>query len=272
MAPRPHRLPNRVSAPAAERARGAIIGTVAGIVAEHTGQDPAAALSMPDVDELVAVGGSLRRCGVVDPEDLAAALRGVHPEARQSRPRGLLRSAHLAAPIAVRFAEDTVVLDRQARLGADALEDSGIAAEAFLCQTAAIAAAIREEDVIAVVLLATKHHAIRDALRAVGDPPAAPAEGSSGALARALWVAITAASLEEAVQARPCPSSGPLLGSVAGARFGGQAAMEYLLLGAGERPPQARLLALQRLADELAADADRPVTMATTLATRRQSA
>jgi hypothetical protein len=46
--------------------------------------------------------------------------------------------------------------------------------------------------------------------------------------------------------------------------------MEYL--GAGEQPPQARLLALQRLADELAADADRPVTMATTLATRRQSA
>jgi len=218
-----------------------------------------------DTEMAIAVAESLLRCDVVDEDDLARTLVARHDprrgyDATTTRVLALLRvgtpvtlaarqeldsraslgagAAARVAPVAVRFFEDSVLLDTQSRLSARVTHPHPVSVDAAAVQAAAVAAAIDGEDPLRAAAAAARTDAVRTALEAVvqrcaggvdplalaGPAPGVPARAdaavaaavAAGALARRFEDAVVSA-----VQAGGATDSvAAMAGAIAGARFG----------------------------------------------------
>ena len=247
-----------------------------------------------DTQMMIALAESLIRCEVVDEGDLARAFQAAYDPRRgygagtrrvielwrQGVPvdeaagrlfagRGSLGNgaAMRVAPVAVRFFDDAVVLDVQARRSARVTHAHAVGVDGAAVQAAAIAAALRGDDPLAAARARAGTEELRAPLEGAlklagpGHEPhdLAHALGSSSAahesVPAAICSAAQAADFEAAVTAAirlggDTDTIGAMCGAIAGARFsaGSIPARWVDALERGERGREH----VESLADELA--------------------
>jgi poly(ADP-ribose) glycohydrolase ARH3 len=208
-----------------------------------------------DTQMMIALAESLLRCDVVDPEDLARAFRS-HYEPARGYGAGTTRVLELweqgdsveeaarrlfggqgslgngaamrVAPVAVRFADDAVLLATQASRSARVTHAHPVGVDGAVVQAVAVAAALDEDDPLPAAIAAARTPELRDALMDLRDSAAiaGPATSSAaGSVPLAVAMAARAATFEEAVTRAisaggDTDTAGAMAGAIAGARFG----------------------------------------------------
>jgi poly(ADP-ribose) glycohydrolase ARH3 len=221
-----------------------------------------------DTEMMIALAESLLRCGVADAEDLAASFRSSF-DARRGYGGGTLQVMELwrrgvpvataaqqvfdgrgsfgngaamrVAPVAVRFAGDEVLVDRQARASARVTQAHPQGVDGAAVQAAAIAGALEDDDIFAAATAAAETVELRDGLGRVdadtraGLDPAALRSGADGvpptaalSVPAAIAAGARAGSFEEAVTVAvraggDTDTVAAMAGAIAGARFGAAA-------------------------------------------------
>jgi poly(ADP-ribose) glycohydrolase ARH3 len=221
-----------------------------------------------DTQMMIALAESLLRCDVVDPEDLARAFRA-HYDPRRGYGGGTSRVIELwelgepveqaalrvfggtgslgngaamrVAPVAVRFAEDEVLVATQAGRSARLTHAHPLGVDGALVQAAAIRAALDGEEPLEAAVAAARTGELRERLLTLNhaceaglsaDRLSGPGRrvGSSApeSVPPAVVAAARATSFEEAVTiAVHCGGDtdtvGAMAGAIAGARFGAAA-------------------------------------------------
>jgi poly(ADP-ribose) glycohydrolase ARH3 len=239
-----------------------------------------------DTQMMIALAESLLRCDVVDPEDLARSFRAHHDPARgygagttrvfelweqgDSVDEAARRvfagqgslgngAAMRVAPVAVRFADDDVLLATHASRSARVTHAHPVGIDGAVVQAAAVAAALNDQDPLPAAIAAARTREIRERLleirgsTAIGPSATSSAEGSVPA---AIAAAAGADGFEEAVTKAiraggDTDTVGAMAGAIAGARFGA-AAIPARWLDALEDGERGRRH-VESLADELAA-------------------
>jgi poly(ADP-ribose) glycohydrolase ARH3 len=258
-----------------------------------------------DTEMTIVLAESLLRCDVVDEADLGPAFVAAHDPRRgyststlrvlaliaEGLPgpaaarrifeeRGSLGNgaAMRVAPVAVRFYDDSVLCDAQARRSAAVTHAHPAGIDAAAVQAAAVAAAIDGADPLAAAERAATTGEMREALAAVacacaisltpeslaqeaaGVPPTGPPSVAAAVVAGA-WASDFRDAVTLAVQAGgDTDTVAAMAGAIAGARFGAAAIpREWLdVVENGERGRDH----LDRLARELVARAESPVARA----------
>jgi len=182
-------------------------------------------------------------------------------------------AAMRVAPVAVRFFEDTVVLDAQARASARVTHAHPVGIDGAAVQAAAVAAALEGRDPLAAALSAAATHELAVALaelraataggltpQALGSHGGVPATAGRS-VAAAVVAAAGAATFEDAVSTAiraggDTDTTGATAGAIAGARFGAFA-IPARWRDALEDGPRGRTH-VERLARQLADLAARP--------------
>jgi poly(ADP-ribose) glycohydrolase ARH3 len=208
-----------------------------------------------DTQMTIAVAESLLRCDVVDPDDLARAFRAHYDPARGygAGPMRLFElweqgesvevaarrmfggqgslgngAAMRVAPVAVRFADDEVLLATQASRSARVTHTHPVGVDGAVVQAAAVAAALDGDAPLAAAIAAARTPELRERLldlrgaTAMGGPSTSSAAGS---VPLAIVAAAEADGFEEAVTRAICAggdtdTAGAMAGAIAGARFG----------------------------------------------------
>jgi poly(ADP-ribose) glycohydrolase ARH3 len=207
-----------------------------------------------DTQMMIALGESLLRCDLIDEEDLARSFRAHFDPARgygagttqvlehweQGEPveSAALRvfggegslgngAAMRVAPVAVRFADDDVLLRAQARRSARLTHAHRLGIDGAVVQAAAIGAALEGDDPLLAAVAAAETREMRDAVGRATVPRAG--EGVPSSALRSLPVAIALGAEAESFAAavRSAVALGgdtdtvaAMAGAIAGARFG----------------------------------------------------
>jgi poly(ADP-ribose) glycohydrolase ARH3 len=218
-----------------------------------------------DTQMMIALAESLLRCDVVDPEDLARTIRS-HYDPRRGYGAGAAHVLELwrrgeaveraaqrvfagagslgngaamrVAPVAVRFAEDAVLLATQASRSARVTHAHPVGIDGAVVQAKAVGAALNDDDPVAAAIAAARTPELRERLLALRDASTAnlsadtlaDAAGRITSLAHesvpvAVAAGARAKSFEDAVtMAIRCGGDtdtvGAMAGAIAGARFG----------------------------------------------------
>ena len=211
-----------------------------------------------DTQMMIALSESLLRCDVVDPEDVARSFRA-HYEPARGYGAGTTRVLELweqgdsveqaarrvfggqgslgngaamrVAPVAVRFADDEVLLATQASRSARVTHAHPIGIDGAVVQAAAVAAALDEDDPLAAAIAAARTRELRNALverresEELGGPAASSAAASVPlAVASAAGAKTFAEAVTRAIRAGgDTDTTGAMAGAIAGARFGASA-------------------------------------------------
>lgn len=218
-----------------------------------------------DTQTAIALAESLLRCDVVDEEDLARTLVAHHDPRRgygvgTTRVLALLRAgtpaalaaqqvfdekgiadngaATRVAPVALRFFEDEVLLDTQARRSARVTHAHPVSVDAAATQAAAVAAALYDGDPLAAAARAARSDEMRSALDQAAERTADRLDpislaGDDGGIPVSPHVSVAAAVVagaragrfEEAVTVAvqaggDTDTVAAMAGAIAGARFG----------------------------------------------------
>jgi poly(ADP-ribose) glycohydrolase ARH3 len=241
-----------------------------------------------DTQMMIAVAESLLRCDVVEPEDMARAFRA-HYDTRRGYGAGTTRvfelwergdsvqeaarrvfggqgslgngAAMRVAPVAVRFADDEVLLATQASRSARVTHAHAVGVDGAVVQAAAVAAALGDEDSLRAAIAAARTPEMRERLLDLRGSTAliGPATSSAaGSVPPAIAAAAGAVGFEDAVTRAirvggDTDTVGAMAGAIAGARFG-VAAIPARWLEALEDGEHGRRH-VESLADELAARA-----------------
>lgn len=240
---------------------------IAGEIELREGRLPAGSYT-DDTEMTIVLAESLLRCDVVDEDDLGAAFVAAHDQ-RRGYGSGTLRvlaliaeglsgpaaarrifegrgsmgngAAMRVAPVAVRFYDDAVLCDAQARRSAAVTHGHPAGIDAAAAQAAAVAAAIDGSDPLAAAERAASTHELREALSAVsrtcatsltpeslalgqeGIPPTGPPSVAAAVVAGA-WAASFGDAVTLAVRAGgDTDTVAAMAGAIAGARFGADA-------------------------------------------------
>jgi len=239
-----------------------------------------------DTQMMIALAESLLRCDVVEPEDLARAFRA-HYDPRRGYGAGTMGvfelwdrgdsveeasrrvfgghgslgngAAMRVTPVAVRFADDEVVLATQAGRSARVTHAHPVGIDGAVVQAAATAAALNDQDPLPAAIAAARSPQIRERLLDVRSSTAlaGPATSSAaGSVPLAIAAAAVAETFEEAVTRAirlggDTDTIGAMAGAIAGARFGA-GAIPARWLEALEDGEHGRSY-VESLADDLAA-------------------
>jgi poly(ADP-ribose) glycohydrolase ARH3 len=241
-----------------------------------------------DTQMMIALAESLLRCDVVEPEDVARAFRSHYQPARgygagtrrvfelweqgdsvEEAARSVFGgqgslgngAAMRVAPVAVRFADDEVLLVTQASRSARVTHAHPVGIDGAVVQAAAVAAALDDDHPLAAAIAAARTRELRDPLldlrdaTAIGGPATSAAAGSVPLAVSAAALATTFEdALTRAIRAGgDTDTAGAMAGAIAGARFGASA-IPARWIDALEDGAHGRRY-VQALADQLAARA-----------------
>jgi len=235
-----------------------------------------------DLARTFAADCDLRRGYGAGTRQVLESLRGGLPVAEAARQvfdgRGSLGNgaAMRVAPVAVRFFDDEVLLAAQARRSALVTHAHPVGVDGAVVQARAIAAALNDDDPLEAALAAATTPDLRRALQTVTErttpalqplalalTPGGVSAAADAAVAAAVVAGARAESFEHAVSTAvraggDTDTTAAMAGAIAGARFGAAAipADWKDVLEDGERGRSH----VERLADELAAQAATPTT------------